>query len=61
MDKNHLVRLPIFSIHGNHDPPIGLELLSSMDMLNTNSYINYFGKVEDIEKVTITPILFRKG
>ena len=61
MDKNHLVRLPIFSIHGNHDAPIGLDLLSSVDMLNTNSYVNYFGKINDIESVRVEPILFHKG
>ena len=31
MSKNHLIKMPVFSIHGNHDSPIGLDLLSSMD------------------------------
>lgn len=48
MNKNHLVKMPVFSIHGNHDSPVGLDLLSSMDQCSTNSYLNYFGKVQDI-------------
>ena len=31
LDKNHRIKMPIFSIHGNHDHPVGLELFSSMD------------------------------
>ena len=49
LNKDHRVKMPIFSIHGNHDHPVGLELFSSMDQLSCNSYINYFGKVHDIE------------
>ena len=55
------IRLPIFSIHGNHDDPIGLEQLSTLDLASTNSYINYFGKVTNIEKIEIKPVLFEKG
>ena len=61
MDSNHLVKMPIFSIHGNHDSPVGLDLLSSMDQLNENSYINYFGKVENIETVSVEPVILIKG
>ena len=61
MDKNHCIKMPIFSIHGNHDSPIGLELLSSMDQLSENSYINYFGKTSDIQSVQVEPVLLTKG
>ena len=55
------IRLPIFSIHGNHDDPIGLEMLSTLDMTNENHYINYFGKVTNIEQIEVKPLLFEKG
>jgi len=55
------VRLPIFWIHGNHDDPVGLDMLSTLDQASTNHYINYFAKVTNIEKIELTPILFEKG
>ena len=55
------MKMPVFSIHGNHDSPIGLDLFSCMDQLKTNSYVNYFGKVKDLERVIIEPIMFIKG
>lgn len=51
----------MFSIHGNHDDPIGLKMLSCLDQLKVNSYINHFGKVTDMEKIVVQPILFSKG
>lgn len=60
MDKNHRIKMPIFSIHGNHDHPVGLELFSSMDQLGANSYINYFGKVTNIESIEVEPVLLTK-
>ena len=53
--------MPIFSIHGNHDHPVGLELFSSMDQLSCNSYINYFGKVHSVEEIVVEPVLLVKG
>ena len=53
--------MPVFSIHGNHDSPVGLDLLSSMDQCSTNSYLNYFGKVQDIQQIIIEPVLLFKG
>ena len=55
------IRLPIFSIHGNHDDPSGLDMISSQDQLAINHYINYFGKVKNLEKIEVHPILFQKG
>ena len=65
-DANYLkpdlkIRLPIFSIHGNHDDPVGLEMLSTLDQVCSNHYINYFGKVTNIEQIEVIPILFEKG
>jgi double-strand break repair protein MRE11 len=53
--------LPIFSIHGNHDDPIGLEMISTLDQVESNHYVNYFGKVKNIENIEVQPILFEKG
>ena len=55
------VKMPIFTIHGNHDKPVGLEMHGSMDQLSVNNYINYFGKVRDIENIEVDPILLVKG
>eukprot|EP00347_Sterkiella_histriomuscorum_P012706 403367531 len=61
MNPNLSVKLPIFIIHGNHDDPSGLEYLSNIDLLNSNNYVNYFGKVTNIEDIEVVPILFQKG
>jgi double-strand break repair protein MRE11 len=61
MSDSYKVKLPIFSIHGNHDDPVGLDLFSSLDQVSANSYVNYFGKVKNIEEFTVKPVLFRKG
>lgn len=61
MNENLSVKLPIFIIHGNHDDPSGLEYLSNIDLMSTNNYVNYFGKVTNIEDIEVVPILFRKG
>ena len=61
LNVNHQIKMPIFSIHGNHDSPIGLDLLSSLDQLSENSYVNYFGKVPDIQSTTVEPVVLSKG
>jgi DNA repair exonuclease SbcCD nuclease subunit len=55
------IKLPIFSIHGNHDDPTGLDMLSSLDQACINHYLNYFGKVKNVEKIEVTPVLFERG
>lgn len=61
MNENLSVKLPIFIIHGNHDDPSGLEYLSNIDLMGSNNYVNYFGKVTNIEEIEVVPILFVKG
>jgi len=61
LDKHFRVMMPIFSIHGNHDDPVGLEVFSSLDQCKVNNYVNYFGKTMNIEKLLIQPVLFIKG
>lgn len=43
-DPNLNVGLPIFTIHGNHDDPTGVDSLSAVDLLSTAGLVNYFGK-----------------
>ncbi|CDW75302.1 dna repair exonuclease [Stylonychia lemnae] len=61
LNQSLSIKLPIFSIHGNHDDPSGLEFFSSLDMVSANNYVNYFGKVKNIEQIEVQPILFTKG
>jgi double-strand break repair protein MRE11 len=58
MNSSLGIRLPIFSIHGNHDDPVGLDLISSLDQASANHYVNYFGKIKNLENLEVTPVLF---
>lgn len=60
-DPNMNIAIPLFSIHGNHDDPSGFGRISSLDLLSTNGYVNYFGKWTDLTKINISPILLKKG
>ncbi|KAG5475422.1 hypothetical protein LSCM1_03539 [Leishmania martiniquensis] len=58
-DPNINVALPVFAIHGNHDDPVGGT--SSIDLLATNGYLNYFGHVTSLDDIVLEPVLLRKG
>jgi double-strand break repair protein MRE11 len=60
-DPNYNVSIPVFTIHGNHDDPTGDRSLSSIDLLGVANLLNYFGKTNDVEKITISPLLLEKG
>ncbi|XP_055840402.1 double-strand break repair protein MRE11-like isoform X2 [Episyrphus balteatus] len=60
-DPNINVSIPVFSIHGYRDDPIGLENLSALNILATAGLINYFGRCTDLSQVEIKPILLKKG
>nr|WPK49565.1 MRE11 [Halechiniscus sp.] len=60
-DPNINIELPIFSIHGNHDDPIGPTNLCELDTLHTQRLINYFGKIDDLNDIEVKPILLQKG
>jgi len=32
-----------------------------MDILHVSNLVNYFGKVDDIEKIELSPVLLQKG
>ena len=60
-NENLNIRLPIFSIHGNHDDPTGDGNLSAMDLLAEAGLVNYFGRTGSVEEVRMSPVLIRKG
>ncbi|KAJ2357522.1 meiotic recombination [Coemansia sp. RSA 2618] len=60
-DPNVNVALPVFSIHGNHDDPSGDGNLSAMDMLAVGGLVNYFGRQAEVDNISVSPVLLRKG
>lgn len=64
-DPHFNVGLPVFSIHGNHDDPAGVDNLSAIDILSACNLVNYFGKMvlggSGVGEITLYPILIRKG
>ncbi|CAN1154267.1 Double-strand break repair protein MRE11 [Linum perenne] len=64
-DPHFNVGLPVFSIHGNHDDPAGVDNLSALDILSTCNLVNYFGKMvlegSGVGQITLYPILVKKG
>jgi double-strand break repair protein MRE11 len=57
-DPYYSVGLPVFAIHGNHDDPTregGTEALAALDLLSVTNFINYFGKADKVDDVTIKP------
>jgi DNA repair exonuclease SbcCD nuclease subunit len=60
-DSNYNVSLPVFSIHGNHDDPAGDGGLAALDLLSTANLINYFGRCDNFERISLQPVLITKG
>lgn len=64
-DPHFNVGLPVFSIHGNHDDPAGVDNLSAVDILSACNFVNYFGKMvlggSGVGQITVNPILIKKG
>jgi double-strand break repair protein MRE11 len=56
LDPNYSVHLPVFSIHGNHDDPSRdsgcRDLLAALDLLSVSNLINYFGRQDEVDKVS---------
>lgn len=60
-DPNLNVSVPIFSIHGNHDDPIGFGRLCTLDLFSAAGLVNYFGKTTSLEHIEVSPLLMQKG
>ncbi|MED6136860.1 meiotic recombination [Stylosanthes scabra] len=64
-DPHFNVGLPVFTIHGNHDDPAGVDNLSAVDILSACNLVNYFGKTvlggSGVGQITLHPILIKKG
>uniref|UniRef100_A0A1D1XIV7 Double-strand break repair protein n=1 Tax=Anthurium amnicola TaxID=1678845 RepID=A0A1D1XIV7_9ARAE len=64
-DPHFNVGLPVFTIHGNHDDPAGVDNLSAIDILSSCNLVNYFGKTvlggSGVGQINLHPILIRKG
>ena len=59
-DTNLNVKIPVFSIHGNHDDPNTKDAVSVLDTLAAAGLINYFGKQSNIDAVRVSPVLMVK-
>lgn len=60
-DTNMNVAVPVFAISGNHDDATGEGLLLPLDVLAATGLINFFGQVPQLDKITVTPLVFQKG
>nr|APZ84330.1 double strand break repair nuclease MRE11A [Zea mays subsp. huehuetenangensis] len=64
-DPNFNVGLPVFTIHGNHDDPAGVDNLSAIDILSACNLVNYFGKMDlggsGVGQIAVYPVLVKKG
>ncbi|KAI8903750.1 Metallo-dependent phosphatase-like protein, partial [Gorgonomyces haynaldii] len=59
LDPNFNVKIPVFSIHGNHDDPTGD--LAALDILSSSGFVNYFGRQTNLDKIDIKPVLLEKN
>ncbi|WVZ87326.1 hypothetical protein U9M48_033981 [Paspalum notatum var. saurae] len=64
-DPNFNVGMPVFTIHGNHDDPAGVDNLSAIDILSACNLVNYFGKMDlggsGVGQIAVYPVLVKKG
>lgn len=60
-DPNMNVSVPVFAISGNHDDATGEGLLLPLDVMAATGLINYFGQIPQLDKITVTPLVFQKG
>lgn len=59
-DPDYNISLPIFMIHGNHDDPAGFGNHTPLELLFACNFINYFGRMHDLDNIQIFPILLKK-
>lgn len=59
LNNNLNVKLPIFTIHGNHDVPMQFGK-SICDLLQACNYANYFGNYPNTNEIHVVPLKFKK-
>ncbi|KAJ7320090.1 hypothetical protein JRQ81_019601 [Phrynocephalus forsythii] len=60
-DGNLNISIPVFSIHGNHDDPTGVDALCALDILSCAGLVNHFGRSSSVERIDVSPVLLQKG
>uniref|UniRef100_A0A2I3HZ09 Double-strand break repair protein n=1 Tax=Nomascus leucogenys TaxID=61853 RepID=A0A2I3HZ09_NOMLE len=60
-DGNLNISIPVFSIHGNHDDPMGADACCALDILSCVAFVNHFGHSMSMEKIDISLVLLQKG
>jgi double-strand break repair protein MRE11 len=60
-DPNLNVAVPVFTIHGNHDDPLGEKSPSPVDVLAASGLVNHFGHIASVDAVVVRPVLLQKG
>lgn len=56
-DRNINVSIPVVAIHGNHDDPSGINMVSPIDILHSSGLVNYIGKSENVDRIDVHPLL----
>ncbi|CAD26648.1 DOUBLE-STRAND BREAK DNA REPAIR PROTEIN (RAD32 HOMOLOG) [Encephalitozoon cuniculi GB-M1] len=59
-DQNIGISIPVVSIHGNHDDPSGISMVSPIDILQSAGLVNYIGKYNLIDRIDVYPLLLEK-
>uniref|UniRef100_A0A8C4NED6 Double-strand break repair protein MRE11 n=1 Tax=Eptatretus burgeri TaxID=7764 RepID=A0A8C4NED6_EPTBU len=59
-DTNLNIALPVFSIHGNHDDPTGMDCVLWTSLASTG-LLNHFGRATSLEDLSLSPLLLKKG
>jgi double-strand break repair protein MRE11 len=59
-DSDLNVSIPVIAIHGNHDDPSGMSMVSPMHILQSSGLVNYVGRAEGLSRIDVHPILIEK-
>ena len=55
------IELPILTVHGNHDNPVGEFSASAVDTLVSLGLVSHFGRIPNSETIVIKPVSLKKG
>ena len=51
----------LFTVHGNHDNPVGEFSASAVDTLVSLGLVSHFGRIQNNDKILIQPVSLKKG